>query len=51
MGDHEGDRETAEAFYFGLLGLVPDPRLPGQYVFRQYVSSEPAADAIRIYIN
>jgi len=31
VGDSEGDRETAEAFYFGLLGLVPDPRLPGQY--------------------
>ena len=35
MGDREGDRETAETFYFGLLGLVPDPRLPGQYVLRK----------------
>eukprot|EP01043_Picozoa_sp_COSAG02_P047725 COSAG02_NODE_4605_length_5174_cov_18.935961_2_plen_50_part_00 len=35
MGDSEGDRETAEAFYFGLLGLVPDPRLPGQCLIRR----------------
>jgi hypothetical protein len=35
VGDSEGDRETAEAFYFGLLGLVPDPRLPGQCLIRR----------------
>ena len=41
VGDEEGDRATAEAFYFGLLGLVPDPRLPGQF---RSLSAAAAAD-------
>lgn len=42
--------DTAEAFYFGLLGLVPDPRLPGQYK-KLLASQEEAAskaDGVRI---
>ena len=45
VGDSEGDRENAEAFYFGLLGLVPDPRLPGQY--RKIVADAAGVHALR----
>jgi hypothetical protein len=46
VGDEVGDRSAAEYWYFDVLGLIPDVRLPGQFAALVSGASSSADDAV-----